>query len=437
MMDILKDKQQIYPNSGLRPTVQRSSCNRIFDSLPRSMYPREKSVSRITQTRNFTHGAIVLLLCTVILLAISSIPLSEASCLTKEGLRVCCQGRRSECTRPIVDGNYRTTSWTGELSSKFCFCDEHCLVTNDCCSDYREICQKPKVDCQVSQWSEWSACSRQCGRGLMERHRTAIRQPQNGGAHCPILDERKSCQGFYCPSRRVGRSDALMVTFMHQARAEVAHLLPLRGDVLRMTRRYDMRWDERRKLYLGRLIKMNLTEPPDPDPYCVIYEITHANPACQSHNPLWQFTKEDNGLSRTRRSYSDGGLNSQRQTFTFDRGTSRWSNGYRYGPRFTSFQRPSSGSLSIMSSWGMSELWTHAWQTHAGLLIPGQQICVTCYPAYMREDLGYRCSGTGLLNMETRWRALRTADCQGTFRMVSLPQRKCTCERGSSSFIFV
>lgn len=48
--------------------------------------------------------------------------------------------------------------------------------------------------------------------------------------------------------------------------AEVAHLLPVHGDVLDLTRRYDMRFDVRRKLYLGRLIKMNKTEQPEPDP---------------------------------------------------------------------------------------------------------------------------------------------------------------------------
>lgn len=46
----------------------------------------------------------------------------------------------------------------------------------------------------------------------------------------------------------------------------MAHLLPVRGDVLDLTRRYDMRFDVRRKLYLGRLIKMNKTEQPEPDP---------------------------------------------------------------------------------------------------------------------------------------------------------------------------
>lgn len=69
------------------------------------------------------------------------------------------------------------------------------------------------------------------------------------------------------------------------------------------------------------------------------------------------------------------------------------------------------------------------------LLRPGQQICATCYPKYMRPELGNHCPGTGYPGMTSRWRALNTFDCQGSFRMISVPQRACTCRRQPNSFI--
>ena len=68
-------------------------------------------------------------------------------------------------------------------------------------------------------------------------------------------------------------------------------------------------------------------------------------------------------------------------------------------------------------------------------LRPGQQICATCYPKYMRSELGNRCPGTGYPGQTSRWRALNTFDCQGTFRMISVPQRACACRRQPTSFI--
>ncbi|VEL21737.1 unnamed protein product [Protopolystoma xenopodis] len=79
--------------------------------------------------------------------------------------------------------------------------------------------------------------------------------------------------------------------------------------------------------------------------------------------------------------------------------------------------------------------WAHAWLNHAALLRPRQQICVTCYPTYMRPDLGHQCRGTGITNIPTRWRALRTADCHGQFKMIGAPKRACTCGEGSAAFL--
>jgi hypothetical protein len=49
------------------------------------------------------------------------------------------------------------------------------------------------VDCQVSSFSEWSACDKTCGGGAAKRTRTVQVQQAHGGQNCPALTETRSC----------------------------------------------------------------------------------------------------------------------------------------------------------------------------------------------------------------------------------------------------
>lgn len=49
------------------------------------------------------------------------------------------------------------------------------------------------VDCKVSEWSDWGACSKTCGFGNQVRMRTVITQPENGGHVCPSITEEIVC----------------------------------------------------------------------------------------------------------------------------------------------------------------------------------------------------------------------------------------------------
>ncbi|XP_060065579.1 spondin-2-like [Ylistrum balloti] len=51
---------------------------------------------------------------------------------------------------------------------------------------------KPQ-DCTVSEWSEWSPCSKTCGFGIQTRSRDVILFPVNGGYGCPKLTEQNTC----------------------------------------------------------------------------------------------------------------------------------------------------------------------------------------------------------------------------------------------------
>mmetsp|Transcript_43604 Transcript_43604/g.100521 ORF Transcript_43604/g.100521 Transcript_43604/m.100521 type:complete len:1740 (-) Transcript_43604:73-5292(-) len=46
-------------------------------------------------------------------------------------------------------------------------------------------CNAPPVNCSVSEWTEWSACSDSCGYGKEYRHRQVNHMPTSGGTECP------------------------------------------------------------------------------------------------------------------------------------------------------------------------------------------------------------------------------------------------------------
>jgi len=57
---------------------------------------------------------------------------------------------------------------------------------------------KCPVHCRVSQWSGWSACSKECGGGLKTRTRNVITQPANGGESCDAVSEDVPCNTGSC-----------------------------------------------------------------------------------------------------------------------------------------------------------------------------------------------------------------------------------------------
>jgi len=59
--------------------------------------------------------------------------------------------------------------------------------------------QTPPVDCVLSDWSPWSACSATCGTGTQSRTRTILTEPANGGTACGDLSESQDCNTDPCP----------------------------------------------------------------------------------------------------------------------------------------------------------------------------------------------------------------------------------------------
>merc|ERR1719282_43504 len=54
------------------------------------------------------------------------------------------------------------------------------------------------VNCQVSEWSDFSACSKECGGGTQGKTRSILTKPKNGGTECDATLEERPCNTGSC-----------------------------------------------------------------------------------------------------------------------------------------------------------------------------------------------------------------------------------------------
>lgn len=64
-------------------------------------------------------------------------------------------------------------------------------------------CVSSAINCGMSEWSEWSECTKSCGKGHTVRTRTVTLEPQFGGDHCSETTQKKKCK-----IRKCGRGQA-------------------------------------------------------------------------------------------------------------------------------------------------------------------------------------------------------------------------------------
>lgn len=73
-------------------------------------------------------------------------------------------------------------------------CDGALLETQDCGPSAAE-----SMDCQLSEWMQWSSCTTTCGSGQRGRLRTIFRHAKSGGRHCAdTLGETAPCSTGPC-----------------------------------------------------------------------------------------------------------------------------------------------------------------------------------------------------------------------------------------------
>ncbi|XP_063145580.1 spondin-1 [Candoia aspera] len=72
----------------------------------------------------------------------------------------------------------------------------------DCNEELEQVekCMLPEcpMDCDLTEWSQWSECNKSCGKGHMIRTRMIKMEPQFGGAPCPETVQRKKCRIRKC-----------------------------------------------------------------------------------------------------------------------------------------------------------------------------------------------------------------------------------------------
>lgn len=61
-----------------------------------------------------------------------------------------------------------------------------------------QSCAPDPIDCQVSDWSDWSACSASCGGGVRVRNRSILVPAQFGGQSCPATQQTEACNILSC-----------------------------------------------------------------------------------------------------------------------------------------------------------------------------------------------------------------------------------------------
>jgi len=67
-------------------------------------------------------------------------------------------------------------------------------------------------DCIVSSWSDWEACSNNCGEGTQKRKRTVISPATNAGKSCPVLEETRACTDYSkCGTASVSNNKYLII----------------------------------------------------------------------------------------------------------------------------------------------------------------------------------------------------------------------------------
>ncbi|XP_072316265.1 thrombospondin, type I, domain containing 7Ab [Eucyclogobius newberryi] len=81
-----------------------------------------------------------------------------------------------------------------------CYNQDNRLVETSRCNSHgyiEEACIIPcPSDCKLSEWSNWSRCSKSCGSGVKVRSKWLREKPYNGGRPCPKLDHINQAQVY-------------------------------------------------------------------------------------------------------------------------------------------------------------------------------------------------------------------------------------------------
>uniref|UniRef100_A0A6I8REG7 Thrombospondin type 1 domain-containing 7A n=1 Tax=Xenopus tropicalis TaxID=8364 RepID=A0A6I8REG7_XENTR len=99
-----------------------------------------------------------------------------------------------------VQGDIKECGQGYRYQAMACYDQNGRLVETSRCNSHgyiEEACIIPcPSDCKLSEWSNWSRCSKSCGSGVKVRSKWLREKPYNGGRPCPKLDHVNQATGI-------------------------------------------------------------------------------------------------------------------------------------------------------------------------------------------------------------------------------------------------
>lgn len=350
---------------------------------------------------NFDSKALMCMCINLILIASS--PFNAVSAGSCREAQLCCNGRDSSCVVQKAPIN----AIVEDLTDKPCYCDHACLKLGDCCADFKSHCGV--LDCEVSEWGQWSECDKNCGIGMMLRTRDILQPAQNGGKHCPSLVQKRGCQGLRCH----GHHDKKVLR-------EVALLLP--AELNSKTHNYS---DTRRNSqFRYRTSVIHNRE----DEYCVEYEVLKASKPCHKLTPYNKLLEGDRIAVRCGAGAFIEDSPSAIQNIEVDKNLLLQQNNTSRKPEITNNSIGGSEDEEDEEDFDDdSEEYDHS-------MLPTITSTTPTTTTTQIPLATYHCRGEGLSGRTTRWSALAAPSCRGKWlRLTVGTPKKCS----KPQFVFV
>ncbi|XP_055846482.1 somatomedin-B and thrombospondin type-1 domain-containing protein [Episyrphus balteatus] len=337
------------------------------------------------------------------LILIASSPFNAVSAGSCREAQLCCNGRDSSCVVQKAPIN----AIVEDLNDKPCYCDHACLKLGDCCEDFKNHCGV--LDCQVSEWSQWSECDKSCGIGMMTRSRSVLQPSQNGGKHCPSLVQKRGCQGLRCH----GHHDRKVLR-------EMALLLPAE---LSKNHNFNDSSDTRRNLRLRYRASYKHNRDREHE-YCVEYEVIKASKPCHKLTPFNKLLEGDRIIVRCDMEALIEDLPNFSQNIMSS--TQTKSNALHNS---TSRKSEITNNSAILSEDEEEDVSEDSEDYDRSTIPTPLTTTTTIHPSTT-----YHCRGEGLSGRTTRWSALPAPSCRGKWLRLTVGKpKKCS----HPQFIFV